>query len=148
MKPVYQDKFGHDYGNCYQACIASILEISLDEAPEVMQPRNDGYADNEWLFRLNGWLAPRGYMAILLPSGEDESNNYYFGPILTIASGLSPRVFGDKPTLHAVIWQNGKCIHDPHPDGTGLDGKPKDFTVFVPFNPAISYKAAVLGTGQ
>ncbi len=40
MKPVFQTRFGRD-GNCYAACLASILEIDLDDAIRLM---NAGYS--------------------------------------------------------------------------------------------------------
>jgi hypothetical protein len=49
-----------------------------------------------------------------------------------LATGPSPR--GDYN--HVVIWQDGRCVHDPHPSGDGLAGDPIEFDLLTPINPA------------
>lgn len=36
MKPVDQTTFGFPGGNCFSACIASLLEMPLDDVPYFM----------------------------------------------------------------------------------------------------------------
>ncbi len=36
MKPVDQTTFGHPGGNCFSACVASLLEMSVDQVPYFM----------------------------------------------------------------------------------------------------------------
>lgn len=51
---------------------------------------------------------------------EDDSPGYY------IANGMSPRGL-----RHSVIWSKDGLIHDPHPEGGGID-KPNDFFFIIP----------------
>ncbi len=125
MKAVYQDR----RDNCFQACLASILELPLDAVPDVMPPFDDA-----WLVRLIEWLEPRGWTALLITSWE-EPHEWDDG-IWMIAGGLSPRSEGDEVTMHAVVWKDGKCIHDPWHEGGGIKGRPRDFTVLIPRDPA------------
>lgn len=122
MKPVDQDKFGHE-GNCFQACIASLLELSLGDLP-----RNQG--EILWWLKDRGWLYVevwRGNLRQLKtddPPREERDIGWQpllWGDALCILCGPSPRFPGMS---HAVVGNtNGyrfTTVHDPHPDRTGL----------------------------
>jgi hypothetical protein len=139
VKPVDQRIFGAPRGDCWTACIASILEFpwealeaaraaheksavdwwgrdrdgSFDWAP-VFAALNDLGVQPTWLvFEMGGgerWKPPRA------PKGY------------AIASGKSPR--GDFQ--HSVVALDGVIVHDPHPSRAGLDGPIVDWTVLVP----------------
>lgn len=130
MKPVYQDT----RENCFQACLASILELPLEVVPDVMAP-----CDDRWLGRLIEWLAPRGWTALLIASWDEPG---WDDDIWMIAGGLSPRSHGDEVIMHAVIWKDGKCIHDPWHEGGGLKGRPREFTILIPCDPAPHFELA------
>ena len=102
MKPIDQDKVGLD-GNCFNACLASILELSLPEVPDY---RDKG----KWLLQYNDWLLNYGLTLIPLTYGSWVPKGY------SILGGRSARGLD-----HAVVAWNGKMIHDPHPDKTGLE---------------------------
>ena len=65
MKKVYQTKFGgkdapdEEKGNCWQACVASILEIPLEDAMHDIH-----YDGPAWLERFNAWLRQYGLACI------------------------------------------------------------------------------------
>lgn len=113
LSPVMQTKFGKD-GNCFDACLATLLGLSLGSI-DYFRGEDTWYAD------LQHWLAPQGlaYVEIEL---RDPSPLYRFpAPVMAIAGGPSPRgVEGG----HAVIvelkgWEK-RVIHDPHPSNDGL----------------------------
>lgn len=121
MKPVDQTVFGYPNGNCFSACLASILELPLEEVPWFM-------AEGDWLSRVQEWLKPRGlYAACLL---IDTTESPFYPPGWHILSGQSPR--GDW--LHAVVAQGTKIVHDPHPDKTGLVNH-KDTLILIALDP-------------
>lgn len=106
FRPVDQTRTGEPHGNCFAACVASILGLPL-EAVDF-----DGSAD--WWNRADaalrkiGWAyfeakVAEGWEAIV-PRGA-----YY------IASGMSPR--GIK---HAVVHRDGQMVHDPNPARAGI----------------------------
>lgn len=124
MIPVFQTRFASPDdpalppGNCFAACIASILEISLDEVPwPTSEERGgDGWAD--YMQRLSEWLACRG-LAILdapLPRPWCSTDALEASPLIWIAGGLSPR----GSFSHAVVCRGPNMIHDPHPSGEGI----------------------------
>lgn len=122
MKPVHQTQFvpkpgdPKTTGNCMAACVASLLEMDLDDVPNFAANPKD-----TWWMDFQEWLYHRGWVAVVL-DGD------YPWPGYSAASGQSPR--GDFK--HLVIHLNGKLAHDPHPDGTGLEGEPEDQWILVP----------------
>ena len=117
-------------GNCFRACLASLLEMDLSMAPDVMS----GPEGDNWVDRLNDWLRPRGWAAIMFLQCKETDR--MVKDIIAIACGLSPRSQGEEVLMHAVVWHNGRCLWDPHPDGGGLKGKPRDYLVLIPLDPA------------
>ena len=106
MKPVKQTRFGEE-GNCWQACIASILELELDEVPDFVNDYDDWYTETfEWL------------------SDKDIGINYDEVPILEKGEFLAyiGCGVGKRELYHAVVLDfNLNMIHDPSPKNKGLD---------------------------
>lgn len=112
MIPVYQTHF-RDQGNCFEAALASILEINLEDVP-------DFGSDEQWLFRLADFLEPLDmfYIEIEPVNLEEETilkPMFNKMSIYHFINGTSPR---GGP--HACVGRNGFIIHDPHEDGGGL----------------------------
>jgi hypothetical protein len=111
MKPVDQTVFTVPGGNCFSACIATLLEIPLERVPYFMgdfQERPDA-----WWDRFLAWLLPHGLYAINIacpPDGEWHPLGEY------ILNAGSPR--GDWD--HSVVAVGRKIVHDPHPSRAGL----------------------------
>ena len=128
-----QTIFGDSKGNCFSACVASLLNVSLDEVPNFCAD----YAANEWWDKFRTWLHERQYEAIFFEfKGWEDGWKSMFEEadgLLWISSGKSPR--GDF--LHAVISKGPNVFFDPHPDNGGLDGDPKDGVLLIPCDPAI-----------
>lgn len=130
MKPVDQTVFGYPNGNCFAACVASLLELPIEEMPSI---EGKGFYV-VW----EKWLAERGLAIADIPAGSGS-----WIPGLSIVTGKSPRggvTASGKPTLHAVVARDMKLIHDPHPDRSFIDGPPTEYTVIYPLDPAAGYK--------
>lgn len=69
MKPVQQTIFSKNLGDCFRACVCSILEIDICDMPNFWEQTQDG--DIFWN-RVNDWLFPRGYKCILVNVAEDH----------------------------------------------------------------------------
>jgi hypothetical protein len=115
VTPVFQTKFGvnrwpFEPGDCLSACIASILEIPIQEVPGFVDMRDD--RDGLWAERLDAWLGPMGLRAICLPAHAVAAlpPDHH-----CIFHGLSV-----KGHEHAVVAMDGEIVHDPHPSRTGL----------------------------
>jgi hypothetical protein len=125
MKPVNQTKFSTfysngkrcTYGNCFVACLASILELPIEEVPNlyVFYDLESNVEDNPlWLIVLNMWLEAKFNRRLekrLIGPTYDE------GPV--IARGISMR---GKPHTIVLYERNshGLVRHDPHPTNEGL----------------------------
>lgn len=122
MTPVDQTRFGAPHGNCWAACVASILGCDIDDVPPRVSENRYAFWWQDYL----AWLRTRGLtMAIV----EDEQ--FALDDVHRIASGMGPRGL-----RHAVVWRGGEVAHDPHPSREGLAEPPDRFYVFVPLDPA------------
>lgn len=121
MKPVNQTRFGDPGGNCFSACVASLLELPLDEVPYFMEPE-------DWMGFFTDWLRPHGFSPICFKAlVGDEADRCL--PGYYILGGKSSR--GN----HAVVAKGSKIVHDPHPSREGLLSL-EDCTILVPLDPA------------
>ncbi len=121
MKPIDQTTFGKGKGNCFAACIASILEVGIDEVPNfVCEYKN-------WVGETLKWLNKRGFTGMFLTGSEE---GVAFRPdCYHVVTGPSPR--GDF--LHAVVGRGDSLVHDPHPSREFFSkGKVADVFVIIP----------------
>lgn len=134
MRPVDQKQFfdaeKRQSGDCWRACLASILELDLEDIPHFVQEQEFGSGKN-FLLETEAWLVERGLWLLnkQLPEGSSwrGPGTGYF-----ILSGKSPR--GDWE--HAVVSLGGEIVHDPHPSRAGLDGSPTSVGIFVALDPS------------
>ena len=119
MKALDQTAFGEQEGNCFQACMASLLEVPIETVPHFMV-----YGDR-WCEVARNWCHQRGFDMIMLTAGGDYLPEGYW-----IAGGSA-----DRGLKHACIYFGDQLAHDPHPDRTGLIDV-EDITILLPFNPA------------
>jgi hypothetical protein len=111
MIPVDQTTFGKGTGNCFAACVATILEKSLDSVPFFMD------SGDEWYIQFVNWAYEQGLIAECVNSDypgfeEDLAKMGY-----SIVTGKSPRGGG---MYHSVVFKGSDMVHDPHPDRTGI----------------------------
>jgi len=107
MKLIYQTTFGELNGNCFAACIASLLELPIESVPNFCSLGVDWLmATNKWLKSFDLW-----FLDTRLPKPIDLS--FFYG--YYIVSGKSPRHID-----HSVIYKDSEMIHDPHPEGGGV----------------------------
>ncbi len=123
MKPVDQTTFGAPGGNCLSACIASLLELPIEEVPYFGPPDRIGTRE-EWGKNIEQWLNPRGFYSIMFPHGLT-----FVPPGFHILSGMSPR-----GVRHSVVAHGERTVHDPHPSRGGLV-LVEDVTLLVPLDP-------------
>jgi len=134
VKKVNQTKFGEKEGNCMNACIASMLDLSIKDTPDF------GWGD-DWWTKMRLWLREYGYSPLEFrwPVEQAESDVHIFpndGQICW-AVGKSPR--GNFKHAILVKWEDGdwRVYHDPHPDKSGLEGPIELIGMLVPIWPMI-----------
>jgi hypothetical protein len=126
MKPVEQTVLMPPGGNCFAACMASILELPLETMPD-FTPFDD------WTVRWNRWLRPMN-LAIMHTSVSEtnfEAWRQECMPGYTIPAVESPR----GPWLHAVVALDGELVWDPHPERCMGVGAWREVTYFYVIDP-------------
>lgn len=109
MKTIEQRKL-HDpdngvFGDCWRACLASILEFPYECVPAFEELKSPYVME----LSVNNWLFLYGY---LLRETKNKPEGY------SIAVGESPRFPG---VGHCCIALDGKIVFDPHADKTELN---------------------------
>jgi hypothetical protein len=135
MKPVKQEITTGNRGDCLSACLASLLELKIGDVPKF---RRD-YGPYAMMPAARAWLRQNfGLSLIRIDLRRVDFENLGVAPgQLCIAGGRSPAPGG---LYHAVIGRiagDGGCfetVHDPHPAGRGLRGKPVALYFLVPID--------------
>jgi hypothetical protein len=124
MVPVDQEIICDTKGDCFSACVASILECPLSEVPKFAA---DTETSEQFWKTIDAWLLGRGrkLLSITIPDPQMLERMYFENGDYCILTGVSPRRKADgNIKYHAVVGTGQgygiKMVHDPHPDRTGL----------------------------
>lgn len=123
MKPQHQQQ-GDD---CIRVCVATILEVPIEDVPNFMADAGD---ESLWVEELRRWLEPLGLSAMCVVF-HDGSDGEVTKGVICAAGGHGPR-----GRAHMVVWKDGEMVWDPHPDGGGIIGEPEDYLLFLPLDPS------------
>lgn len=123
VTPVDQTSFGDgaggaEPGNCFAACVASLLDLPIAAVPNFA-------TELAWFQALAKWSWTRGlwpFRLLVSPHLIEATPP----SLCYIASGPGPRGF-----RHAVVMRDGALVHDPHPSRAGLASEPDNFYVFA-----------------
>lgn len=129
MKEVYQTLYGggdsppQERGDCYKACVASILELPMDEVPDYQEmPLEDAEA---WRQAWKDWFADCGlYLMAFATEGylpPESPPGYYIGHLKLPPHGI----------WHSVVCYNGEVVHDPMGPNRRYD--PEDVEIYEVF---------------
>jgi len=114
-------------GNCFPACLASLLQIPLKDIPHFYglhdeePPPSDPGRDTRAIFE---WAKSWGYIPCSFQLTEEEELPEFYRESLegqlVILTGQSPR--GDYYHCIIALVENGKLKYfwDPHPDTTWI----------------------------
>ncbi len=121
MKPVDQTRFGKE-GNCLMASVASLLEISLEECPNIYDlcEGDEKRIERDWWKILTDFLHRHGYYPALIDARHGDPKGY------ALAGGKS-----NRGLWHSVVALDGEIVHDPHPSRVGLEFC-EDYIVLIP----------------
>ncbi len=133
MNKVYQTRFGGSsaeliqQGNCFQACVATVLQMPIEEAFDAVP-----WPDDIWFEEFNKWLAKYNLGCVWLESsGEHPAPASKFLGI-HIAECKSDNLYNGGS--HAVVIEDGYLLHDPLPNAT-RQGEYQGIYIFVPLRP-------------
>ncbi len=108
MTPVFQTRFGKPHGNCFAACVVSLIGGLIEDFPDLSDLAMDSQEANaERQRRIERYVRERGYMIVrklgVMPGGY----------VVAVGEGTSG-------LRHACVYLDGKLAHDPSPNGGGL----------------------------
>lgn len=123
MKPVDQTIFSSPGGNCFAACIASLLECEIEHVPNFQDAAT-------WFQEWQNWLEPYNLRLLTASLGDIDQPQHAFAGY-TIVGADSPH----GPWLHAVVCRDGTIEHDPcAPSRHEGVGPWRDITWLVPLD--------------
>ena len=106
MIPHIQTNTSKVDGNCWQTCLASVLDLEAEQVPHFVgwEVHHDlDYWRESFLWR---WY--RGY-EMYYHDRHRYHGEYYMAVGKTV-----------RDTTHVCVYRNGQLAHDPHPSGVGL----------------------------
>lgn len=111
MKPTAQTITGRQ-GNCFHACVASILEVPIESLPSHIPSKG-------WFQRLNRWLHRRGLGIVMIPANvsyaKGKSRTFTWDQCgYWIACGKTKK--NRRVAGHAVVFKKGRFVFDPYPN--------------------------------
>lgn len=123
VTPAYQTIFacpkrndGHDAngvpGNCFQAAVATLLDLPLSEVPHFVEDENWYELSRSFVFKKTG--LGFAYFTAEFPVYHHPQS----APKYVLVDGKSPR--GDFHHVVVADALTGEIVHDPHPSGAGL----------------------------
>jgi hypothetical protein len=116
------------YGDCHRACVASILELSLDEVPHFC----DGDPGPEaWTAAERSWLREKGLAPVSVAFAATLAE--VFAYMLRVNPGVFYILGGTSKngTGHSVIALEDRIVHDPSLDDSSIVGPMEDGYVWV-----------------
>jgi hypothetical protein len=153
MTPQLQTETEDGAGNCFSACLASILGVPLASVPNFLRQQTAGEVPC-MIDAADQWLRTNHGKRLITIELYDAANGPEKGAPLTsqcvlnrlahanageyvILSGESPRKRADGGRkYHSVVGRarvwGFEVIHDPHPDGGGIVGQPYGIRWIVP----------------
>ncbi len=99
------------YGDCFRACVASILELGANDVPHF----SDGDPGGEEMHRLlREFLAPKKLTSVFV--GFDASEG--FANVMEMFDMMNGHIHAilfcaNDSGNHAVVIKGGKVVHDP-----------------------------------
>ena len=113
-------------GNCYQAALASVLELPLEQVPHFAQ---DG---ERWQETSSAWLSAQGVIRsfyvdehltrLTYPLRVEPGTDFWGTPVESLVGALGAGPSPRGPWRHVVVLdpETGDMLHDPHPSGAGV----------------------------
>lgn len=130
MKPISMQSVG----DCWRACLATILEVEYDQVPYMGDMGDDPKTYEDWFEKTLAFLETFGLSYIefqLGDEGDEHRRRTLRGYHMVIGqSRLYPEY------KHACVGKDGEIVWDPNPrEGAGIVPGTETYGVFVVMNP-------------
>jgi len=130
MLKIYQDDLTPQTGNCFAACVASILELPLHTVPNFCN------TSDPWWPAFQQWLAQRGLTAVEIHNKRRSGLRPVTPGVPVVITGPSSRGSWQHSVVGIACDEGFEFIHDPNPEGGFLGGaKPQRILFFASTHP-------------
>ena len=137
MKPVFQDRYGSADGNCFEACLASILELPLTSIPDFV--RNN---PPDWWDRAVRWLAMnRMYSGVWMLNDGAVPLGYHI-------AGCDKQITTDGDIGHVVVALDGVPVHCPVHGTPRIPDGIDEWFLLIPFGDKLQLRAEKPATSE
>lgn len=114
MTPVKQTILNTTRGNCFGACLASLLDVGVDDVPNIHD-----LGCEDWFYPLNAWLLENHRVVLLMIEATAYAEKVWFPDGVPFIASCD----GPAGVRHAVVMEyrgmNAVTVHDPFPGNTG-----------------------------
>lgn len=135
MRRVYQTRLNGNNGNCFAACIASVLDVDLDGVPDI----DPSDANTGWWEQWTSWFARTGVGWLYYKFNENAHSPSMLPGTHVLLGGKSPgAVKRGLDYNHAIVarselFDDGRqyfrYVHDPTRADGWIHGDPIDMLV-------------------
>ena len=126
MIRLTQTRIGNPRGNCTEACVCSILELPLEEAPALWRPEDGEERDERWFPEFYEWIRSKGFLFCYGEFSErplpldiaafgGEFTEFFRECEYHLIGGLNP-----DGVPHMVVGQLGRVVWDTNPLRRGI----------------------------
>lgn len=120
MIPIYQTKYGLGRGNCFAACVASLLNMLIEDVPNI-ETLYECSLDSEhefWVGVMDKWLTNKGYTWRPCPEAVSFHKT---SPMTKDAISMVNKPYiaigymtPNSTEVHACLYMNGSILHNPN----------------------------------
>ena len=123
MKPIFQRTADPTIGDCFSACLATLLDLELEAVPRFKELFKDA---TPMMVAVRAWLRERGFGLLSFHAHALIATT---PGTLVLAGGRSKSFPGGYHCVVGSFDLNGNyfTVHDPNPHRLGLDGAPIQF---------------------
>lgn len=143
MKPIQMESVG----DCWRACLATILEVEYTEVPYFGDMADDPSTYADWYKKTLKFLEQYGlhYFEFRLGDhGKEHRKETLRGYHMIVGQSRLYREY-----KHACVGKDGEIVWDPNPrEGAGIVPGTETYGVFVAMNPAHLIGCAALCVGE
>lgn len=119
MQTIRHDPDNGDWGDCFRACLASLLEIDAADVPHFM---DGGFDPLHTFSNVQDWLAPMGWGMASIVVDCDLQEALDFNCAIRFKAHFMVTGMGPTGCDHTVLATEGAIVHDPSPRSAGLVG--------------------------
>lgn len=140
MIPVYQRIIDKDIGDCYTACLASIMSLPYEAVPQFLRELTEQGREYDFYNVVGDWLNAKGYCYVMVHErsvadwrgmlgchaiATVPSQKYSGGTHAVVVKWVQSEAYPDKKVYKCVL------VHDPNPENKPYHYKDIMYFTFI-----------------